>query len=646
MASTRELFIVIRARNNASRVLRRLARDLDEVSRNLGKNFEKVERATKNVDNNIKKVSETISNFKEPIDDATKATNKFGNDFVKNFTKAGARALSFHKILKFGIAGIIAYAIVVAAFLGPFLALVAAFGQAVTALALLTPAFLGVAGIIASVLIPGFQSLGLAMDLTEEIEKQEENIAKLTAVHGANSKTVQNAIERLNHLKVQYAELDTAITNVNDAIGNLIKAWQGLGIATAGPLFRGVPDEINAIAKHLDNFHGLLRNVAREVNSIALNIGETFRDVEFTQALQELIKDTATILRALGQIVKPIFNILSVLFRTSGVHLTRFIDMLVILIQKFSNWLDDMERTGQLDELFTLGLDALQAFFDLLGPLLRILLAFFKAGTAEGKPLIETLVEMAETWANFLESAEGQKFIQLVIKGAMLLSTILGILLALSAVSFFTFLAVLGIIVDLFRAIWNWASRAWGSAEEGAAQAARLTTAAFGTVKNAFAILTNFIKTRASAVANAFKNLGSNLYNIGRNLITSLINGIKSKASSLTNAIKSVANAIPSTFNRLWEMGSPSRVAEQIGRNFQLGLLRGFQKERNRIFDMIGESSRDIITGASGGRATTSQPDDDSPGSPINVTNNINAGRTDPRLIAAQIGFELDARLG
>ena len=69
-----------------------------------------------------------------------------------------------------------------------------------------------------------------------------------------------------------------------------------------------------------------------------------------------------------------------------------------------------------------------------------------------------------------------------------------------------------------------------------------------------------------------------NLYTSGANMVQGLINGINSKKEALIAAVRSLAQAANLEFNKLQNMGSPSKVWAQKGKWLVEGCIIGMEK--------------------------------------------------------------------
>ena len=109
------------------------------------------------------------------------------------------------------------------------------------------------------------------------------------------------------------------------------------------------------------------------------------------------------------------------------------------------------------------------------------------------------------------------------------------------------------------------------------------------------------VKNAAVGAVDGAKNAiwTGSLWSTGTNLIQGLINGINDKYDELRTTVTGVANYVTSRIGSLWDVGSPSRVAMQLGSFFTQGLAIGLDSERDMLTDSasgVASAAMDAVT--------------------------------------------------
>lgn len=103
---------------------------------------------------------------------------------------------------------------------------------------------------------------------------------------------------------------------------------------------------------------------------------------------------------------------------------------------------------------------------------------------------------------------------------------------------------------------------------------------AFGTVLSAAASNANQLKSRFSSMLNI-----STLRSVGVNLINGLKEGLMSALNSALQAITNICNQIVNKAKQAFEVHSPSKVFEDIGKNLMAGLYIGVEDNAEDVSD-------------------------------------------------------------
>lgn len=610
MASQRELWLIIRARNNASRVLRRLARDLDDLA---AKGFfDRAAQSVENVDKNLKDLDKTV---RETEKNTKKLNNtvRSSSNWASLFGTRLLRLSGLFKILRGGSAGFTAGLAAITVVLQVLVPLVLQFGSLLFnvagALAFLVPAGVTAAGVIGGILFSAFQRLTSAFEATEAIDKQKKRIEELTQIYGANAKSVINAKKKLEILKQEYAEIDRSITSVQNAALRLKSAWDTLVDGLVPTLFRDV-------ALHLDNFAQTLQDpfLNKTLKELASTLNTVFQEIS---AVLGMPRTKFAIIKVIQEITKVLrdldFGLITAglvkLIRLGGAGFARLLEIFGQFVERFTEWVQTSEGEASINRIIETGLTLMQQLLDILPPLLEIFDALF--GPNAPTEFLDILIFSLEEIAKFVKSPVGKKFIELMAEGAKAVLLLVGAL----GVAIGVFLTLIGVLLAI----------------GGAVRKALIWIAQI-----AFAILV--MQAKVLGILNRMK---AQFFSIGKNLIQSLINGINNKVGALRNKANSIANTIKNTFRRAFQFGSPSKVMEKFGKFTMQGYFMGLEKELRHFSNRFNTMTRDTVgISARAAQASTTTNNTFNLGG-ISVANEVD----DPRMLAAEIGFELEARL-
>lgn len=87
----------------------------------------------------------------------------------------------------------------------------------------------------------------------------------------------------------------------------------------------------------------------------------------------------------------------------------------------------------------------------------------------------------------------------------------------------------------------------------------------------------NNIRSHVRGIWNGIKSFlsGISLYSIGRDIIDGLLNGISSMASAVWDKVTEIANGVKDTIANILNIGSPSKVLEEQGKDTGQGFING-----------------------------------------------------------------------
>jgi len=99
------------------------------------------------------------------------------------------------------------------------------------------------------------------------------------------------------------------------------------------------------------------------------------------------------------------------------------------------------------------------------------------------------------------------------------------------------------------------------------------------------------------AMLGKFEAAYNDAYDVGFDFMSGLDNGLNSQLSQLKNTANSIAGVIPHGMRDALGIHSPSRVAAEIGRMFDLGLVQGMERG-NQLIEHAADAQADAMVGA------------------------------------------------
>lgn len=114
-------------------------------------------------------------------------------------------------------------------------------------------------------------------------------------------------------------------------------------------------------------------------------------------------------------------------------------------------------------------------------------------------------------------------------------------------------------------------------------------------VKEKVSSLKDSVKTLIDNAKQAIADKVSEWVQMGKNLIQGLINGILGKKSALNDAVADTAGSATDTTARVWKEKSPSKVGEDQGEFYVLGLINGVENKSNGLISSTEEMAQGAI---------------------------------------------------
>ena len=140
-----------------------------------------------------------------------------------------------------------------------------------------------------------------------------------------------------------------------------------------------------------------------------------------------------------------------------------------------------------------------------------------------------------------------------------------------------------------------------------------------------------------------FSNFGASAAQWGSDIVDGLINGIVAKSTQLINSIKTLASDALQAFKNIFDINSPSKEMEMIGRYNVQGLQQGQEKESTKLINSSAGIAKGVlgsVSGASGSETVNNKS--------TNITVNITAGGNADEIASSvrKVFQELNFQLG
>ena len=243
---------------------------------------------------------------------------------------------------------------------------------------------------------------------TEQLEASQEALddARRSAVQtrrevAAAGTEITSGANKLNFLM---AQLSDAEKRLFEAIKRLQEVWREFAQEVSAPLIDSFTFAINRVVELLGQPR--IRNAAR---SLSAEMGEQFERVFSAFTDNESIEQFIRIAEQAGDNLKPLGDIaidvgeaFMDIAEAAGPALERIIGWIADAADKFSEFMDETRKSGELGSFFDDAADHLKAWVDLLVSIGRIFLAIFgpAGGAQTGLGLIKDLTEAFNEFAD------------------------------------------------------------------------------------------------------------------------------------------------------------------------------------------------------------------------------------------------------
>lgn len=157
--------------------------------------------------------------------------------------------------------------------------------------------------------------------------------------------------------------------------------------------------------------------------------------------------------------------------------------------------------------------------------------------------------------------------------------------------------AVLGVITTVVENEIQGIKNIWSKLTALAGIVSRIFAAVHDAIASKMTAVVEFIKGQIDRIKNFFSGAVTWLVQAGRDLIQGLITGISGMAHTLLTKVTDMVNSVKDKITGLFDIGSPSKWAEEIGKFVAQGLAIGIEKTKSEVADAANEMA-DALTGA------------------------------------------------
>jgi hypothetical protein len=119
----------------------------------------------------------------------------------------------------------------------------------------------------------------------------------------------------------------------------------------------------------------------------------------------------------------------------------------------------------------------------------------------------------------------------------------------------------------------------------------------YATAKQGNADVSTEMTSLVAAILDSFVDLPDDMKSEGKDMLLGLLGGIEDDKlrNDLEDAAQGSADDVVDTIWSAWDLGSPSRVAKGMGKNFVEGLKGGLQGEKQSLLSVAGSIANDLI---------------------------------------------------
>lgn len=459
-------------------------------------------------------------------------------------------------------------------------------------------AFAAAAPLLAGALIAAAGAVGDLTGLVATLPAAVLAGAASLAVFGLGLKGVKDAFEAglSGDVKKFQESLKGLNVHAQDFVKTgvkIVEAWKPLQKVVQGHLFRGAAQalrDINGVVQPLAE--KWLPKIANLFAQAGQAVGRFFKSAGVGDQLD-------TIMRGVWQNIDGVLKAIPPLMRAfldiGEVGASLFGDMgqgVGNLAQRFADWIRGLKESGELQAWVDRAKESFNTLLEILGNIGRVIKAIFKNGADEGQTLLENIEKQTEAWAQFMESADGKKFVDTLGTIGAALGNVIGLIKFLSEV-WLGWVAV----YESFIEFWN---RGWDQMMEYA-------VAAMGAILDALVAIFGKIPIIGDMLKQAQAD-----FNAWRDSSTSAINQVSNSFISGASAVNTMSNGVNRLNSAINSLQNRTVYIDVIERKTMTGTLGGSGGYRGLAsggiatgVKLVGERGPELVDfGTAGARVT------------------------------------------
>jgi hypothetical protein len=260
--------------------------------------------------------------------------------------------------------------------------------------------------------------------------------------------------------------------------------------------------------------------------------------------------------------------------------------------KRFAEWIRGLKESGELQRWADQAKETFQTIGQIAENVGRVIASVFKNGADEGQTFLENVEEQTRRWAEFMESADGQRLVDSLGTIGAAMGNLVGVIVFLSEVW-------LG-WVAVFESGIDFISRGWNAMVE-------MAVAALGAILDALVTIFGNIPIIGDMLKQSQRN-----FEAWRDSSTNSLNQVASNALETAGSVNQISGAVHGAQSAINQLHGKTVYIDVIERKFMSGTLGGSGGYRGFAhggiatgMKWVGERGPELVDfGAAGGRVT------------------------------------------
>jgi len=390
----------------------------------------------------------------------------------------------------------------------------------------------------------------------------------------------------------QVAALSGQEQKLLDVVRELIAAFEDAFGPAVRALMDGIIDGLKGMGGAMKRLKGNLTGLGTAMGGAISGLLGGLASPEATELFQALI-DGATVLAPL------VTSIFGSMFELLGKIAVAAMPFLVAGFQAIAGWLSDLAENTSVQDISDALSDMmphLQTWLDLGAKLGEGFLNLIIAAAPAGLDLAKSILDIATNLAAWAGSEEGRQQIKDFLANAIPLAKDFAWAVFQVVKWFIAMVETTKEVIDFFVLLWDaifplrWLlKKFWEQLKTDVEAVAGWLGMMSVKIENAWADVTAFLS-----------GLPEQMFNAGADAVMGFIDGLWSKKDDLFGVAKDLFN-IPGTIaEKILELGSPSKLMKDIGRNVGIGLQMGMESTASRVAGAANASLAAPVVAAGG----------------------------------------------